>query len=319
VSLSVDGTPLSVNSITGNLKSYLKFAGEKEYLHPNIRTNGAHRTGRQSATDPNLQNVEKSQNMKNLYPVPARYCFVAHPECLIIAPDYGAIELRLILEAAQSTKMMENLRNNISPHVVFCKAMFGEHVPVEKRFISKKESPTIYDAGKNGHFCLCYGGALLKLADTLQLSTELAAIGKKIYRTDYPEIVDLVKNGISRISELGFVETPFGRKLWIERDKLYGWLNYYIQGTAAGILKRAQVKVHDYFSTQWKGSGLELIMCIHDEILIKFPRSLLKYRTEILTHVNYLMTDIPEIKVPLEIEYKYTRTSWAEMKPLQIG
>lgn len=302
-----------------NITSYLEFAGENDFIHPNIRTNGAHKTGRQSSSDPNLQNIEKDSGTKNLYPVPARQCFFVHPECVTISIDYSAIELRLILEAAQSKKMMDNLRNGISPHVVFCKFFYGPHVPIEKQFKSKKESKELYDSGKNGHFCLCYGGALKKLAQTLVLSIDETKVGKDLYKKEYPEIADLVKNGIDKISGIGYVETPFGRKLWIERDKLYGWLNYYIQGTAAGILKRAEVKIHHYLKTQWKNSGIALIMCIHDELLIKFPRNMLKYRNEVLKDIALLMTTMPEIAVPLEVEAKYTKTSWAETLPLQIG
>lgn len=302
-----------------NITSYLEFAGEEEVIHPNIKTNGAHKTGRQSSSDPNLQNIEKEKSTKNLFPVPARYCFLVHPECLTISVDYDAIELRLILEAAQSLKMMDNLRKGISPHVIFCNKMYGPHVSPEKRFKSKAESKELYDSGKNGHFCLCYGGALKKLAQTLVLSIEETKIGKDLYKAEYPEIVDLVKNGIEKVSKIGYVETAFGRKLWIERDKLYGWLNYFIQGTAAGILKRAQVKVHRYLEERWNGSGITIILCVHDELLIKYPRKMLKYRELILTEISEIMTDIPEIKVPLNVAFKYTKTSWAETLPLKIG
>jgi len=296
-----------------NIQSYINFCDDNGIIHPNIRTNGAHKTGRQSSDNPNLQNIEKETSLKNLFPVPARYCFIVHDNCVTISVDYDAIELRLILEAAQSTKMMENLRNGISPHVIFCKVMFGS------RFVSKQDSKELYDSGKNGHFCLCYGGSLKELSDTLQLSREETINGKYNYKKDYPEIVNLISNGIDKIKNVGYIKTAFGRQLWIEPDKLYSWLNYYIQGTAAGILKRAQVKVHKYLIDNWNNSGIQIILCVHDELLIKYPRNMLKYKEEILKEISLLMTNIPEIKSPLQVAFKYTRTSWAENKPLKIG
>lgn len=302
-----------------NIQSYIDFANDDNIIHHNIRTNGAWKTGRQSASDPNLQNVEKATGMKNLYPVPARQCFIAPPECFIVAPDYSGIELRLILEASQCVKMLDNLKNGLNPHVIFCEIMYGKHVPESKRFISKKETPSLYDSGKNGHFCLGYGGAMKKLAQTLGLTIEEASIGRALYKKEFPEIVDLIKNGIEKINETGYIETAFGRILYIEKDKLYSWLNYFIQGTAAGILKRAQVRIHKYLIDNWKNSGINLVLCIHDELLIVFPRKMLIYRNEILNDIKRIMITMPEIKVALDVEFKYTKTSWAEMKPLKIG
>lgn len=296
-----------------NIQSYLEFADANNIIHPNIGTNRA-KTGREGCSNPNLQNVEKDrESEKNPYPVPARQCFVSRVDHLMYFPDYSGIELRLIIEAAQCVKMMQLLKSGRHPHVVFCEMFYGD------LWVSKKVTPAVYDHGKNGHFCLCYGGSKSKLAATLGLTPEYIVPGLSQYTAEFPEIRYLVRDGISKVSKIGYVETPFGRVLWLEPDKIYGWLNYFIQGTAAGILKRAQVKIHEYLSTVWAGSGIALVLPIHDELVISYPRAMLRYRDEILGHISWLMTDMPEIKVALEVEWKGTTWSWDKAKEFQVA
>ena len=295
-----------------NIKSYLNFANEKNILHHSILTNRA-RTGRQSAVDPNLQNVGKGRESDRIiYPVPARSCFVCREGCINYYPDYSGIELRLIIEASGCVKMMDYLRKGIHPHIVFCELMFGD------KWKGKDDSRALYDLGKNGHFCLCYGGSRIKLASTMGLSLEEVIPGVTVYGLEYPEIRYLVRDGLHKVQGIGYVLTPFGRKLWLDPDKFYGWLNYYIQGTAAGILKRAQVRIQQYLDTYWKGCGIQVILPIHDELVISFPRSMLKYKDQILSDITRIMIYMPEINVPLEVEWKRTTWAWDKAKEIVV-
>lgn len=287
-----------------NIQGYLDNS-ENNVVYHSILTNRA-KTGRQASKNPNLQNVEKSTPTdKNPFPVGARQCFICHPGHGMYFPDYSGIELRLIIEAAKCVKMMENMKSGLHPHIIFCELLFGD------MWKGKKDSKELYGPGKNGHFCMCYGGSLSKLASTLSLDIEFVKLGLSKYAKEYPEIVNCVKDGLRRVKEIGYVETAFGRKLWLMRDKLYGWLNYFIQGTAAGILKRAQVNIKDYFDTNWKSSTLKMVLPIHDELVMRIPNNLSKYdRYTIINDVSKIMIDMPEINVPLEVEWKMTQTNW---------
>lgn len=301
-----------------NIKSYLDFANEFDIIHHNIQTNRA-KTGREASSNPNLQNVEKEDALKNPYPVLARSCFIARDEHLMFFVDYSGIEMCLIIEAANCQLMMELMRQGQHPHVIFCKMVFGEHLPQEKRFISKALNHDMYNGGKNAHFALGYGAGLGKIALTVNLTIEEVRPGYDAYRNRFPEIAFLVKKGIAKIRDTGYVVTPFGRTLWIPRDKIYGWLNYYIQGTAAGIIKRAQVRIDKYLRTVWKNSGIRLVLPIHDELVLSYPRKMLKYRDEVLSNISRLMISIEGIDVPLKVEWKKTSTSWNKAKEFIIA
>lgn len=300
-----------------NIKSYLDFATKDDIIHPNLLTNRA-TTGRGASNNPNLLNVEKKDALKNPFPVPARKCFCCKPGYVMYFIDQSAIELKLIVEAAQCKSMMERMKNGENPHVIFCNHIFGEHLPIEKRFISKKESKDLYNGGKNGHFCICFGGSLGKMANEMNLTVEEAEPGYQLYREEFPEIVKLVQKGKEKISETGYVITPFGRKLFIPMDKIYAWLNFYIQGTAAGIIKRGQVAIFKYICDHWKNSGIHINLQVYDEIIISVPRHLQKYRHEFLPVFGQLMTNIDEIKTPLDVEYKMSRTNWDSAREIIV-
>ena len=82
-----------------------------------------------------------------------------------------------------------------------------------------------------------------------------------------------------------------------------------MQGTAAGVIKRAQVRVDRYLRTVWNDE-IRLILPIHDELIISVPKYLDMHRDEILDDISYIMTDIKEITVPLDVSWKRSITSW---------
>ena len=115
----------------------------------------------------------------------------------------------------------------------------------------------------------------------------------------------------------GYVTTAFGRKLYIPRNKPYIGANYVIQGTAAGILKRGQNKVYRYLKSEWN-NDIKMVLPIHDELIIQYPKKLLRYKDRILKTISQLMTDIPEISIRLDVEWKVTRKSWDEAKEIKV-
>lgn len=293
----------SYNKGQSIISGYMELMDEDCIIHPNIKTNFAV-TGREACSNPNLQNVSKNQNQKNPYIVSARGCFRSRPGHVLLDIDQSGIELRLIIEAAGSEKMMDIMRSGGHPHIVACRMFYRE------RFRSKAEDKAMYDAGKNGHFCLCYGGGLPKFAATLNLSLAEAQTGYDEYYREFPEIAYLATEGSVKVRRTGYIRTPFGRKLRMPHGKHYAWLNYYIQGTAAGIIKRGQVKVFKYLRKRWPGKAW-MILTVHDSIMIEFEEGVFnENQNEIYKDISALMTDIPEINVPLEVEWKLTRREW---------
>ena len=284
------------------LQSYIDLS-EKGLIHANVNSCQA-RTRRQSSSKPNMQNVSKSKGMKKPFPVPARKCFRCKPGFVNYFVDYAAIELRLIIELANSITMMDIMNRGESPHDFACKIFFGD------KYINKEESKEIYDTGKNGHFCLGYGGNVTKFALVTGLPLEIAKIAVSNYQEAVPEIAYLCRNIGNTVRDTGYVITPFGSKICVPIKKGYMGLNYLIQNTAAMILKRAEINLDHYFKTVWS-DDIHLTMVIHDETIIEIPKCKLKYLDEIRYTASELMIDMPEIKVGLGVEWSASPALWS--------
>jgi len=291
----------------GIISGYADLVDSNGVIHPNIQTNRA-ATGREACSKPNLQNVSKDYK-KDAIAIPARRCFRARPGKKFMLVDQSGIEMRLIIEAAGCEKMAEiqrlsDLGQGPTPHEVHCQIGYGD------RFISKAESKDMYSSGKNGHFALGYGAALAKWAMAMGMTLFEATPGYKEYGRRFPKIANLATEGMREVQKTGFVETPFGRKLYVPADKAHAWLNYYIQGTAAGIIKRGQTESEKALA----GMGVDLLLPIHDEIV--FEMDVDTPDKEIYSIMRKAMIEIEAIKVPLDTEAKVSLTTWADAKDL---
>lgn len=286
------------------IKGYQERANADAIIYPTVNTCQA-KTRRQSGENPNMQNVGKQEKLDNPFAVPARRCFRTRSGAVLIFVDYSGIEMRLMIGRANSIKMINIMQAGGNVHEEACKIFYGD------RYRGKKLDKPLYDTGKNGHFALPYGCSPLQLGRTLKFADPRVegAIAFKKYADAFPEIAFLSKTVAKEVLEYSYVMLPFGSKLYVPVSKAYAGLNYLIQGTAALILKRAEIMVAKYFREQWD-NRIRLILPIHDELVIHFPRDLLQYRDNILWDISQLMTDIPEINVPLEVEYKMTTSTW---------
>jgi len=294
------------------LESYFQKANSEGNIYPTINSCQA-KTHRQSSENPNMQNVGKGlyDPDQNPFPVNMRKVFRTPKGAILCLGDYAGIEMRLIIEVANCIKMMDIMRSGGNVHVEACKLFYTS-------FKSKKENKSLYSYGKNGHFALGYGAGPRKIQTTLRLDTIGATIeALDRYRAEFPEIVDCSKT-IARVAKKqGYIQTKFGNKLDVPSTKTYTALNSIIQCTAAKMLKRAEINIDTYSKNIWSGD-VELPLVIHDEVVLKIPRHLLKHRDEILYDCSVLMCDMPEIKVPLEVEWKKTLTTWDKAEDIFI-
>jgi len=299
----------SYNSARSMLQGYLEKANSEGNIYPTFNSCQA-RTHRQSSENPNMQNVGKGlyDEEMNPFPVNMRKCFRAKPGHFLCLGDYSGIEMRLIIEVANSTKMIEAMQRGENPHELACNLFY------ESRFANKKENKALYNWGKNAHFALGYGAGPKKLRTVLKLETlQLAKEAYARYHHEFPEIADLSKNIGATVKRNGYIITKFGNKLYVARAKAFSGLNYLIQCTAAKILKRAEINIDNYLKDEWS-DDVRLMMVIHDEVILEFPRARMKNKDEILYNCGKLMCDMPEIQVPLEVEWKKTLLTWDQAK-----
>jgi DNA polymerase-1 len=299
------------------VKSYLDFAGEDDVVHPTINTNQA-RTGRESGERPNLQNVSKEEALKNPFAVPARKAFKCFPGHVLYLVDYSGIEMRLIIDRAGEEELLEVLRNGGDPHAIAASIFYGKHVPpsLQWELADKAARKVLRSAAKNGSFGKAYGAGLAKVCATLGLSVPQGKPGFDEYCRRFPKVAHFTSNTSKKIKEFGYIETPFGRRLNVEYDKAYAGANYDIQGTAGGILKRAQVRCAQWLEDNFP--EVRLVLPIHDELIFSYPRKLMPHKQHILSNISRIMTDMPEIRAPLEVEWKVTTTDWNSAQEFKL-
>jgi DNA polymerase-1 len=285
------------------LTKYLELADNDGIIHPEIKTNGA-TTGRESCKTPNLQNVAKSKSLLVPYPVMARKVFRPRPGHVFVLVDYAGIELRLLVHYGNDPVMLKEINKpDGDPHALAAKVFYGN------KFTGQK---LLRDAAKNMNFAISYGGGAAQIAKGLGLYGEEGLRAYQRYQDAFPRQAALHREISSQVKEDGFIVTHFGRLLFVPRDKAYMGTNYLIQGTAAGILKRAQVRVYEWL--QYSGlSDIYMLLPVHDEIIFEIPRIYLNDLDEIMRNIAGLMEDF-NFKVPMKIEADIATYSWEDKK-----
>ena len=337
------------------IESYLDLMNPADNLvHANIKTNHAV-TGRQSCSEPNLQNVTKELSINTVYGIPARRCFRAEPEHVIFLVDYAGIELRLIVSESGEEEFIEAMKRGDDVHGMAASCLYGDNwnealymidnptskkpewmKPLVTEIIAKDvakgnqprhhEDVSIFkqikknmrDGAKNFEFGIAYGGGYAAITHSLVgLVENQKRTGHSAFCKRWPKIAYFTPNIIKMVQAQGFLTTSYGRKLYVKRSQAYTGSNYIIQGSAAGILKRGQNRIDEYCRFE-HDNRIRQMVPIHDELIIKYPRDLLAQRDYILSDIAHLMTFQPEIKVPLEVEWKMTTTNWAAAKPFHL-
>ena len=315
------------------IQGYQERASAEGIIYPTINSCQA-KTRRQTGENPNMQNISKKEKLDNPFAVPARKCFRSRSGAIMLFVDYSGIEMRLMIDRAESQKMLDAMRRGEHPHIIAAKIFYPEldlmdgiyqdavyeTCPYVKGFRSKAEDKMLYDASKNGHFSLGYGAAPIRVGKTLKFVNPKieGPLAYARYAEEFPEIAYLCRNVAHIIQEQGYIDLPFGCRLFVQIAKAYSGLNYLIQGTAALILKRAEIMLAKYFRENWDNQ-IRLVLPIHDELVIHYPRSLLQYKEQVMYEASAIMVDMPEIQVPLEVEWKETKTTWDAAKGKDIS
>ena len=300
------------------LNSYLEFKDCNNIIHPNLQPNEA-RTGRPSCRKPNLLNVSKEDVRKNPYPVQARKCFCAKPGFILYFGDYSGLQMRLIADACDEKEMIEIINQGGDVHKIPTELFYsGVKNPIVKEdVLDSKIWKTYRGAGKNANFAMPFGSGVLNLSKVLMLPLDVTQIGVERYKQRFPRVSSFSKFMIAQVKEFGYVKTHFGRKLYVLKDKAYMGANYFIQGDEAGLMKRAIVLIDKYFEEKWD-KRVRLILDIYDEIIFTLPLELEHKEQEIVNHVTFLMTHIPEIKIRLDTQWKKSKTNWYKAKRFKL-
>jgi DNA polymerase-1 len=257
-----------------------------------------------SSSDPNLQNIPiRSAEGRRI-----RQAFVPEAGHVLVAADYSQIELRIMAHLSGDEGLISAFSADADIHSATAAEVFGttiDDVSADQR-----------RSAKAINFGLIYGMSAFGLARQLNIDRSAAQDYVERYFTRYPGVKAYMDATRDKAREDGFVETVFGRRLYLPdirarnpQRRQYAErsaINAPMQGTAADIIKRAMIDVHDWLGS--KRRGARMIMQVHDELVFEVEKDKLDAVT---TGVRRLMNAAADLKAPLKVDIG-VGASWDE-------
>jgi DNA polymerase-1 len=285
-----DKLPLQINERTGRIHTS---------YHQAVAA-----TGRLSSTDPNLQNIPiRTEEGRRI-----RQAFVAPEGFTLLAADYSQIELRIMAHLSADKGLLKAFEKEQDVH----RATAAEVFELALDDVSDDQRRS----AKAINFGLMYGMSAFGLAKQLGISRHEAQEYVDLYFDRYPGVRKYMDDIRTKASEQGFVETAFGRRLYLPeinarnaQRRQYAErtaINAPMQGTAADIIKRAMITVHDWLNTERPGA--RMIMQVHDELVFEVRDDEIGAVT---SKVTELMNGAAELSVALKVDVG-TGSNWDE-------
>ena len=252
-------------------------------------------TGRLSSTDPNLQNIPiRTPEGRRI-----RQAFVAPEDHLLLAADYSQIELRIMAHLSGDESLLRAFAEDRDIHQATAAEVFG--VPLEQVGAEQRR------AAKAINFGLIYGMSAFGLARQLGIERGEAQQYVDLYFARYPGVKRYMDETRALAREQGYVETVFGRRLYLpeigsRNSQLRQYaersaINAPMQGTAADIIKRAMIEVHDWLRREHLPA--RLVMQVHDELVLEVKASA---ADTVERGLRARMAGAADLEVPLKVE-----------------
>ncbi|HHX3310757.1 TPA: DNA polymerase I [Legionella pneumophila] len=260
-------------------------------------------TGRLSSSDPNLQNIPIRSEEGRLI----RTAFIAPEGSLIMAADYSQIELRIMAHLSQDDNLLRAFANGWDIHAATASEIFQTNLEA----VSKEQRRR----AKAVNFGLIYGMSAFGLAKQIGVERQDAQHYIDTYFRRYPKILEYMERTRKQAHQLGYVETLFGRRLYLpeinsrnlmrqkaaERTAINGPM----QGTAADIIKKTMLAISSWEHSQ-KNPSAKMIMQVHDELVFEIRKEAVE---ECHAIIHKLMEQTVKLSVPLVVSIG-TGSNW---------
>jgi len=251
-------------------------------------------TGRLSSSDPNLQNIPaRTAEGRRI-----REAFIAPPGHLLVSADYSQIELRIMAHLSDDPGLLNAFANDLDIHTATAAEVFGaalDEVSSDQRRMAKVIN-----------FGLIYGMSAFGLAGQLNLDRSAAQAYIDRYFARYPGVADYMQRTRETARQQGYVETVFGRRLYLpeinaknpqrRQGAERAAINAPMQGTAADLIKLAMIAVQGWLDHNKLAS--RLLLQVHDELILEVPE---KELDRVRAELPGLMCNVAELKVPLRV------------------
>ncbi|MDN4495833.1 DNA polymerase I [Pseudomonas mosselii] len=252
-------------------------------------------TGRLSSSDPNLQNIPvRTAEGRRI-----RQAFVASPGYKLLAADYSQIELRIMAHLAKDEGLLHAFRNDLDVHRATAAEVFG--VALADVTSDQRRS------AKAINFGLIYGMSAFGLAKQIGVDRKQSQDYIDRYFARYPGVLAYMERTRAQAAEQGFVETLFGRRLYLpdinaknpalRKGAERTAINAPMQGTAADIIKRAMVAVDNWLTDSKLDA--RVILQVHDELVLEVREDLVE---QVKDEIRGYMSGAAELDVPLLVE-----------------
>jgi DNA polymerase-1 len=251
-------------------------------------------TGRLASSEPNLQNIP----IRNAEGRRIRQAFIAPEGHTLVSADYSQIELRIMAHLSEDKGLLDAFSKGEDVHRATASEIFGtprDEVTSEQRRYAKVIN-----------FGLIYGMSAFGLAQNLDIEREAARLYIERYFNRYPGVANYMESIKAQARQQGYVETVFGRRLWLAEIRSPNGprraaaeraaINAPMQGTAADLIKLAMIKLQA--ALQEQGLASRMLLQVHDELILEAPNGELETLQTLLPQV---MTSVASLKVPLEV------------------
>jgi DNA polymerase-1 len=285
-----DNLPRQINSATGRIHTS---------YHQAVAA-----TGRLSSMDPNLQNIPiRTQEGRRI-----RQAFIAPPGHSLVAADYSQIELRIMAHLSSDASLLQAFAEDRDVHQATAAEVFA--TPLAQVSADQRRS------AKAINFGLMYGMSAFGLARQLGIGRGEAQKYMDVYFERYPGVKRYMEETRRQAREAGFVETVFGRRLYLPEIQSRNQalrqyaersaINAPMQGTAADIIKRAMIDVDAWL--QSSRAPARLIMQVHDELVLEVADQAVP---AIVAQLRAHMAQAAALAVPLKVDVGIGR-NWDE-------
>jgi len=249
-------------------------------------------TGRLASSDPNLQNIPvRTEEGRRI-----REAFIPADGCKLLSADYSQIELRIMAHIAEDENLLAAFAAGKDVHQATAAEIFG--VPLEAVTSEQRRYAKVINFG------LIYGMSAFGLAGNLGIERAAAQNYIARYFDRYPRVAQYMERTRGEAREHGYVETVFGRRLWLPEIKGSNGprrqgaeraaINAPMQGTAADLIKLAMIAVEEWLEKEQLKT--RMLLQVHDELVFDVPLDEVALLQEKLPG---LMCSVAELKVPL--------------------
>jgi DNA polymerase I len=280
-----------LNTYLGPLPSMI---GEDGRLHTTFNQTVA-ATGRLSTTNPNLQAIPIRTELGR----EIRSAFVAEPGHKLISADYSQVELRILAHVSGEPKLKESFERGEDIHTTTAAEVLGK----DPATLTKDER----NIAKMVNFGIIYGISSFGLSENLEIPRDEAQAYIDAYLARFPHVQDFIERTIEQAARDGYVTTLFGRRRPVPEIRASNRqtrslgerlaVNSVMQGTAADVIKKAMVAIHDRLLAE--GRSARLVLQVHDELLLEAPEAEVAAAKRL---VREEMVGAFELDPPLEVD-----------------